>query len=237
MLNFVICDDNQNILEKLSNMLEKIFIKNNYEAQIVFKSGNSQEILNYVDSNKVDVLFLDIKLQNDKTGLEIAEAIRKKNKDAYLIFTTGHLEFAMIAYKYKTFDYIAKPLTIERLEETINRLFEDINGLPKKYIKIDNKNTLIDENEIYYIKRNQMKIVFHTAEKDYEIYSSFNKISEILPKNFIRCHKSYIVNINNITNVDSVESRLYFKNNDFCDIGPKYKKELMEVFKNDRILK
>ncbi len=237
MLNFVICDDNLNILEKISTMLEKIFVKHNYEAQVVFKSGNYHDILNYVDSNKVDVLFLDIKLQNDKTGLEIAETVRKKNKDAYLIFTTGHLEFAMMAYKYKTFDYIAKPLTIERLEETIVRLFEDVNGLPKKYIKIDNKNTFIDESEIYYIKRNNMKLLFHTPSRDYEIYSSFNKIKEILPDNFIRCHKSYIVNISNVLNVDSVENRLYFQNNDFCDIGPKYKKDLMEVFKNDGIIK
>ena len=237
MLNFVICDDNKNILDKLSEMLEKIFIKNNFEAKIVFKSGDYNDILNFVDSNKVDVLFLDIKLQNNKTGLEIAETIRKKNKDAYLIFTTGHLEFAMMAYRYKTFDYIAKPLTLERLEETVIRLFEDVNGLPQKYLKIDSKNTLVNENEIEYIKKDQMKLVFHTSKKDYEIYSSFNKVTEILPKNFIRCHKSYIINTNNVINIDSVENRLYFSNSSFCDIGPKYKKEIMEVFKDDRILK
>ena len=82
-----------------------------------------------------------------------------------------------------------------------------------------------------------MKLVFHTSKKDYEIYSSFNKVTEILPKNFIRCHKSYIINTNNVINIDSVENRLYFSNSSFCDIGPKYKKEIMEVFKDDRILK
>lgn len=237
MLNFVICDDNINILEKLPKILENIFIKYNYDGHIAFKSDDFDEILDYVDNNKTDVLILDINLKNGKNGLQIAETVRKKNKDAYLIFTTGHLEYAMMAYKFKTFDYIAKPITPERLEETIIRLFDDINGLPKKYIKIDNKNTVIDENEINYIKRDGMKIIFHTLSKNYEIYSSFNKLQETLPSHFIRCHKSFIVNSKNVTNVDPVENRLYLKGNDFCDIGPKYKNEIMEVFKNDKFFK
>ena len=143
----------------------------------------------------------------------------------------------MMAYKFKTFDYIAKPLMPERLEETIVRLFEDIQGLPKKYIKIDNKNTIVDENEINYIRRDGMKLIFHTSTRDYEVYSSFNKIQDLIPDNFTRCHKSFMVNIHNVTNMDPVENRLYFQENDFCDIGPKYKKEILEVFKNDRFFK
>lgn len=237
MLNFVVCDDNISILDKISKMLENIFLKYNYDAHVVFKTGDFDELLKYTDGNKTDVLILDINLKNGKTGLQIAESVRKKNKDVYIIFTTAHLEYAMMAYKFKTFDYIAKPLTPERLEETIIRLFDDINGLPKKYIKIDNKNTIIDENEINYIKRDGMKLIFHTYARDYEIYSSFNKLEGSLPKNFIRCHKSYVVNINNVVNVDPVENRLYFQENDFCEIGPKYKKEIMEVFKNDGFFK
>ena len=153
MLNFVICDDNLNILEKLSQMLEKIFIKNDYEAKITYKSDKPEEILEYIRENKVDVAILDIELKTNKSGLDLANEIRKINKDIYLIFTTAHLEYVMLAYKYKTFDYIPKPITYVRLEETIKRLFEDINGLPKRYLKIDNKNTIIDQAEIQYIKR------------------------------------------------------------------------------------
>ena len=82
-----------------------------------------------------------------------------------------------------------------------------------------------------------MNLFFHTLSKDYEIYSSFNKLQETLPSHFIRCHKSFIVNSKNVTNVDPVENRLYLKGNDFCDIGPKYKNEIMEVFKNDKFFK
>ena len=115
MLNFVICDDNLNILNKLKQMLETIFSKNNFEASVSFKSDNSEEILNYIENNSVDVVMLDINLKSNKTGLELAEEIRKKKKNAYIIFTTGHLEYAMVAYKYKTFDYLAKPIDKKEL--------------------------------------------------------------------------------------------------------------------------
>lgn len=233
MLNFVICDDNLKILDKLSTMLENIFVKNNYEAKVTFTSANVDEIIEHVCLNKTDVLLLDINLKSNKTGLEIAEEIREKNKNVYIIFTTAHLEFALVAYKFKTFDYIAKPITQERLEETISRLFKDVYSQPKKYLKIDNKNTIIDESEINYIKRDGMKIVFCTDSRDYEIYSSFNKIQDNLPENFIRCHKSYIANIDKISNVEPIENKIIFNNSNFsCEIGPKFKKNLMEVMNN-----
>ncbi len=232
MLNFVICDDNLNILNKFSTILENIFMKHNFDAQIGFKTDDVDELLNYINDNKIDVLILDINLKSNKSGLEIASIVREKNKDTYFIFTTAHLEYAMMAYKFKTFDYLAKPVTYERLEETIIRLFEDINGLPKRYIKIDNKKTIIDESEVLYIKRDGMKLVFHTKNRDYETYSSFNKIQNTLPSNFVRTHKSFIVNINNIVNLDPVANIIYFDDDSTCDIGPKYKKDLIEEVKN-----
>lgn len=232
MLNFVICDDNLNILDRLEKMLSSIFEKNEFKAQVSFKSDNSDEILDYVSCNNADVLLLDINLKSNKNGLDLAELIRKRNKNCYIIFTTGHLEYAMVAYKLKTFDYLPKPITYDRLEDTIKRLFDDINSSPKRYIKLDNKNTMIDESEIHYIKRDGMKLVFHTSSRDYDTYSSFNKFQDRLPKNYIRCHKSYIANISQIKDVEPVSGIITFKDGDTCDIGPKYKSDLMEVLKS-----
>lgn len=101
MLNFVICDDNLNILDKFSKILENIFVKYGYDAKIGFKTDNVEKLLDYIDENKTDVLILDINLKSDKSGLEIASAVREKNKDTYFIFTTAHLEYAMMAYNLK----------------------------------------------------------------------------------------------------------------------------------------
>ena len=232
MLNFVICDDNLNILNRLEKMLENIFAKNSYDASVAFKSDNADDILNFIEHNVADVLMLDINLKSNKSGLELAEEIRKRKKNAYIIFTTAHLEYAMVAYKYKTFDYLPKPITADRLEETIKRLFEDANEISKKYIKIDNKNTIVDESEIQYIKRDGMKLVFHTLSRDYETYSSFNKFQDKLPENYVRCHKSFIANLDQIKDVEPVTNTITFRNGDTCELGPKYKSDFMEVLKN-----
>ena len=232
MLNFAICDDNLNILDRLEKMLENIFAKNNFDAKVSFKSSNTKDMLEYVNDNKTDVVMLDINLKSNKNGLQLAEEIRKINKNSYIIFTTGHLEYAMVAYKFKTFDYLAKPITYDRLEGTVQRLFEDVNGSPKRYIKIDNKNTIIDESEIQYIKRDGMKLVFHTPTRDYDTYSSFNKFQDKLPKTYQRCHKSCVANISQIKDVEPVSGTITFRDGSTCDIGPKYKTDLMEVLKN-----
>lgn len=107
MLNFAICDDNVNILDKFSKILENIFMKYGYDAKIGIKTNDVDELLDYIDDNKTDVLILDINLKADKSGLEIASKVRESNKDTYFIFTTAHLEYAMMAYKFKTFDYLS----------------------------------------------------------------------------------------------------------------------------------
>ena len=62
--------------------------------------------------------------------------LSRKNKKAYLIFSTGHLEYSLVAYSVKTFDYLPKPITLERLEITLNRLLDDLNtNSYKKFIK------------------------------------------------------------------------------------------------------
>ncbi len=232
MLNFVICDDNQNMLNKLNKMFDSIFISNNIDASVAFQSTDPVEILEYANSHSVDAFILDIQLKSTMTGLDLAEKIREFNKDCYIIFTTGHLEYSLLAYKLKTFDYVPKPITAERLEETVLRLVDDINGQPKRYIKIDSKNTLVDENEILYIKREGMKLIYHTSSRDYEAYSSFAKMEPLLPKNFVRCHKSFVVNLNKIVHVDPVSNMIYFNGDSSCEIGPKYKSEILEVLNN-----
>ena len=233
MLRFVLCDDNPSVLDRLDKMLDSIFIKNDIDAKIIYKAQTTGEILNYIKDNPIDVIFLDINLKSDKTGCDIADIIRKKNKNVYIIFFTGHLEYALLAYKYKTFDYLLKPITTERLEETILRLVEDVKESNSKFLKFNN--TVIKQDEINYIKKDGMKLVFCTSSHDYEIYSSFSKIENCLPDNFIRCHKSYIININNVTHFTTKDNTVRFEHNAPCCIGAKYKNNFLEVFKNGNI--
>lgn len=231
MLNFVLCDDNLSFLNNLEKTLNKLIIKNDFNAKIGFKSTKISEILDYMKENKTDVLFLDIQLKSDVTGIDLAEKIRASNKNIYFIFTTGHLEYAFLAFQVKAFDYLPKPITSERLEKTLFRLFDDVDFSSSNFISLNSK-TYINENDIYYIKRDGMKLVFKTNKNTYETYSSFNKLSQKLPSNFVRCHKSYIANVNNISHIETNTNTLFFNEVAKCYIGPKYKENFMEVINN-----
>ncbi len=232
MLDFVLCDDNSNVLNKLAKMLEAIFISKKFDAQIVLSTTKPDEFIEFVKNHNVNVVFLDIELKTNITGLDLADMVRKKDKNTYIIFTTGHLEYGLMAYKYKTFDYIPKPFTKERLEDTLVRLFEDASGDEAKFVRLDNNKTIIKQDSIQYIQKEGMKVIFHTDTRDYETYSSFKKILPQLPEQFVQCHKSYIVNTEKITDVNTANSTIFLNNNESskCFIGPKYKNKFMEVF-------
>ena len=152
------------------------------------------------------------------------------DKSIYIIFTTGHLEYALIAYKVKTFDYIPKPFTQERIEDTLVRLVNDMQNIPNRYLTLSNK-SIIKQDDIQYIKKDGMKLIVCTDSERYVSYNSFNAIQACLPDNFVRCHKSYIANIDNIINIQTNTNTIKFKH-DECYIGPKYKNKFMEVLSN-----
>lgn len=76
-----------------------------------------------------------------------------------------------------------------------------------------------------------MKLVVYTDSGKYETYTSFHAIEPTLPDNFVRCHKSYIANIDNIKDIETNTNTIKFKNMQ-CYIGPKYKNNFMEVLNN-----
>ena len=239
MVNFVICDDEIHMVEKISILLEKAFLKNDFDAKIVLKTTDYNEVVSFMSSNIVNVVILDIEFRGSNiTGLDVANKIRKINKNCYLIFITSHFEYVMQAYKFKTFDYLIKnAITLETLTNTLNRLFDNISNTNVKFFRVDNRGTFIDLNDIQFIEKNGMRIIYHTSHKDYETYNSFKKIENKLPNNFVRCHKSFIANLKNIVNISFSDNTILFKNDSICYIGPKYKNSLMEMINNNAVVK
>ncbi len=239
MLNFIICDDNIHMLNKLSLLFEKTFIQNDFDAKIVLKTQNYKDIISFMSSNIVNVIVLDIEFKDSNlNGLDIANEIRKINKDCYLIFITSHFEYLLEAYDYKTFAYLFKnSISVDTLTDTLNRLFDDISSSKKRFFKIDNKGTFVDLNDVQFIEKRGMKLIYHTLYEYYETYNSFSKIEPILPNNFVRCHKSFIANTTNIVSICLSNNSIIFKNGDICYIGPKYKNCFMEMIDYDAICK
>ena len=239
MINFALCDDNASILATLKEMLEKIFLKHDYKAKIAFSSTNPEELMKYIDNNNVDVLFLDIDLNSKFNGIEIAKQIREHNKSIYIIFITAHIEYVVSAYECKTFDFIYKPFNRRKLEKTIQRLVDDIRNNLTYFLNLSKSKQIINQRAINYIEKSGAKTIYNLNSGTVEVYGSFNQILNNLPKTFVRCHKSFIVNIENISKVDLKSSTIYFNSSpdSVCFIGLKYKNQFLEVLNNYGIFK
>lgn len=233
MFKVILCDDNLSSLHSLSTMLQNIFIKHDINAQVENIFTSPSELLKYTKSNGVDILFLDIDLKADVNGIELAKKFRKQNRDAYIIFLTAHFEFAMLAYKVKTFDYLIKPISAVKLEETVLRLVDDAINNNELYIKLGNGKHVIKQSDIFYIEKDQQKSIIHTTHSEIEVYTSFSNLLICLPENFSRCHKSYIVNTEQISEINTKDNTLCINNGKTIPYSDKFFDLERMILKND----
>ena len=84
MLNFVLCDDNDSSVNRLSKMVESVLINHDLDGQVVLAARSAEEVLKYESKNPVDVLMLDIQLKSAMNGIDLAKKIREKNKNCYV---------------------------------------------------------------------------------------------------------------------------------------------------------
>ena len=233
MLKFAICDDSNSARNKTIEMLYRILEKNNYNGDVVFSTDNRNSFLDYITKNPCDVAILDVDLKSDINGLELAKKIREINTSLKIIFLTAHLEYMMLSFKVHTFDYLVKPITLEKLEECIFRLTQFTYIDDDSYIKIRSGPVthMINKHEIIYIEKDNAKINIYTNNEIIETYSTLEDFLNTLPSYFVRCHKSYIVNIKKIIQVNTITNEVLLANSYKCFVGRKFKSDLMNILK------
>ena len=199
----IIVDDEPIAREILENHLQKINTIN-----IVGTCKNAIEAFNVINSNKIDVIFLDINMP-EISGLSFARSI---NKNIKIIFTTAYREYAVDGFDLKAVDYLLKPISFERLLQAINKyLNENIttNHDSKKdliqeksdfiFVRSDRKMIKINFSDINYIESLGDYLKIHLLNKIIVTRETITSIEAKLPKNdFLRIHRSYIVSVNKI---------------------------------------
>lgn len=219
MINIAICDDEPAVLKSVAKITESALITTDFDADITLVTSDQNKVYNSIMNNEIDVLFLDIDFNNDgKNGIDFATDLRKINKDFKLIFLTGHFEYAMLAYKCKTFDYLMKPIDTNKVITILNRLKEDLSSSDLGLFKI-NKDYSLRLKDILFIERNKSKAMVYTNDGIYETNYSLNSIKDHLPDSFIRVHRSYIVNREQIYKINKENKTIYFSENISCPLG------------------
>ncbi|AWZ47577.1 LytR/AlgR family response regulator transcription factor [Hathewaya limosa] len=241
MLSIVICEDNEIQLQKFKDIIEIVIAKNNYDFKLELCTSNPKDVIDYTNSkeNLRGIYFFDVELKDGINGIKLAEQIRKKDALGYIIFVTTHSEMSFLTFKYKVeaMDYIIKDsfdeieYRIEKCLEYIDHSYYRKNNVHKFFrLKQDDRVININLDDILFIETSPVphKLIIHQKRKQLEIYGTLKELEEKLPEEFYRCHRAYIVNKNNVKELDKRRRIIYMVNGEQCLISFRYIGGLMK---------
>ena len=111
-----------------------------------------------------------------------------------------------------------KPMDIPKATNVLKRLTTDLSKCELGLLKV-NKDYMIRTKDILFIERNKSKATIYTKDSTYETCFSLNCLEHELPNNFVRVHRSYIVNSSQIAKISRVDKSIYFDENLSCPLG------------------
>lgn len=209
----IIIDDESMARQLLKAMLEEYCP----EVEVLASCENLPEGIKAIKKHQPDLIFLDIEMPGH-SGLEILEFFNDDEVNFNIIFTTAYNQFAIQAFKLSAVDYILKPIEGEELVQSINRfsnlkqkhnyahLRELVESKQLKKISIATAQSIkfIELNEILFMKGDGAYTYFHFKNgTDFLSSRNLKQYEDILAENkdFFRCHKSYLININYVSDI------------------------------------
>lgn len=210
MIKVMLVDDEPQICMILEKIIEK-----QEDYQVVAKCQDFATALVEFRKNVPDVVFMDIDLAG-ADGMECAKIMTELLPKVKIIFATAHSEYMANAFEIYAFDYLVKPFQIERVVRTLDRIRDQQSvGIPdtvaksEKYqgkllIKGKEQSWLISVEDIIFIEKADGSTRIVTPAEEYKTGLSLGDLEEKLDKEqFIRCHKSYIVNVSKISRMEA----------------------------------
>ncbi|GIT97507.1 LytTR family DNA-binding domain-containing protein [Sulfurovum sp. TSL1] len=213
-MKILIVDDEALALARLKRMLNTL----GYED--VTEADNAVSALEAIKENHFDLALLDINMPGSN-GLELGYELRYHQEDIAIIFQTAYDEHALKAFDIGAVGYLVKPFSIEQLEQCIARVkaeSKSSHGL-RLMSKAGESYYLLKPEEIYYVKADLSEVMLRSS-KGFSYYAQ--KISDLekrlLVYDFVRIHRSYLININKIKEIETIEqSKLRFSFQDISD--------------------
>ena len=223
MIKIGMCDDNLNSIKIASKLLDAEIIEQGLDAEISIVSSDQKEIFDQIYSKNIDILFLDIDFKNNgKNGIDFAKDLRKINKDFYLVFLSAHQRYLHLSLTTKVFDYLVKPINRDTISELVSRLKDEFtynNTLFLHFYKWE----YVRADDILYIEKYGKKSNIITSNITYTTTKNLNTLLNELPTNFVRCHKSYILNQNKVLSIDRKNGFAILEKNITCPISAQFK--------------
>lgn len=228
----LIIDDNSIARTTLNHLASQVAGLN-----VICECSSAIEAYNYLQAERVDLLFLDIEMPG-MNGLELTKTLG--NKDLLIVFTTSKKEYAVMAFELNVVDYLVKPVSPGRFLQAVNKARE-ILDCKKEDTRITNDQFIfirdssvvrkLKVDDILYAEAMGDYVKFYTPQKSYAIHGTMKLAEERLPASkFIRVHRSYIVALGKI---DALQEGGLVVGGQFLPVADAYRKVLnnrMNIF-------
>lgn len=229
----ILVDDEPMAIDILKTHLSKI-----EKVKIIGACSNATEAFNIISKEQIDLIFLDINMPGI-SGISFAKSI---NSSIKIIFTTAYREFAVDGFNLHAVDYLLKPISYERLLDAINNyseihqkptnsLSENEEPLSFIFIRVDRRMVKLIFEDIYYVESlsDYLKIYLKNNEV-LVIRETITNIANKLPaQQFLRIHRSFMVNVNEISSYNNEEILIQEKS---LPISRSYKEQIVTYLNN-----
>ena len=227
MIRVLAIDDEPLALQQLATYIKKIpFLELVTECQSAIEA---KEILN---NENIDAIFCDINMP-DLNGMDFVKSL---STPPLIVFTTAYSEYAVEGFKVDAVDYLLKPFGLDDFKRAANRLQERLEVRKQEpattivsseddsiFVKTDYRVVKIAISDIRYIEgmSEYLKIHLESQPKPIVTLLSMKKMEEFLPTHFMRIHRSYIINLKKIQEVN--KNRVIMDSETYLPIGDNYK--------------
>lgn len=232
MLNCLVIDDEKKSIKILKWELEKF----NEHVEIKNTFTEPLKAIEYLHQNKVDFVFLDIEMPQ-MDGFEFLSHF--EDRDFEVVFVTAYDDYAIKAIKAKAFDYLLKPINFDELKDLIHKMMTNIEHSKIKnliddkiQVNVDHHIELINKSNVLYSQGDGNYChIFLKNGKSYMISKKLKYMeSQLNGESFMRIHNSFIVNLNEVVQINKKESMLKLSNGKSIPISRQKKDMVFDKF-------
>ena len=216
MLSIALYSDNIESISLFQKKFECELLKQRVDAKINTITNDKEQIEKLIKIKEIDFLILD----TNSHSIEYAKKLRKYNKDFYLMFLSNDYSYLKAALTTKIFDYLIKPISPVIIHDLVSRIKDEINE-SGMFINI-NKWQSIKASEIIYMEKSINRTIITTTSGNLSCTKTLDKMEDSLPKNFARCHRSFIINKDKIISLDRKNNEVYLDKNIVCPVNDKF---------------
>ncbi|WP_459502815.1 LytR/AlgR family response regulator transcription factor [Bacillus sp. C1] len=212
MLKVLVVDDEMLARDELKYLLQRT-----KEVDVIDEADCVEDALEKLMGNKPDLVFLDIQLSDDN-GFEIANILKKMKNPPAIVFATAYDQYALQAFEVDALDYILKPFDEERILQTLKKYKKrkqsetekkqdvkvpDVTAeMHKLALSIEESIVLVNIEDIVYVGLVDGKVTVKTIMETYVTHDTLAILEKkLLQTNFMRVHRSFIANINHISEI------------------------------------